>query len=222
MSRNGSGVYSLPTGNPVVTGTTISSTWANTTMQNIADALTQSVASDGQTPMSGNLKMGNKQINNMADGTSSTDAATLGQLLAFIESGTAMLFVQTAAPTGWTKSTTHNNKALRVVSGTASSGGSVDFTTAFSSQNVGNTTLTVAQIPAHTHLITIPAYGGFVQSETSGSNGAIINRSAVGDSNASNSNNWQASTINQSTGGSHTHSLNIAVQYVDVIIATKN
>ena len=53
--------------------------------------------------------------------------------------GTAMLFVQTAAPTGWTKSTTHNNKALRIVSGTASSGGSVNFTTAFSSQDVAGT-----------------------------------------------------------------------------------
>jgi len=40
-------------------------------------------------------------------------------------SGTALVFAQTSAPTGWTKSTTHNDKALRVVSGTASSGGSV-------------------------------------------------------------------------------------------------
>ena len=55
MSRNGSGVYNLPSGNPVVTGTTITSSWANTTMQNIADALTQSVSADGQTPMSGVL-----------------------------------------------------------------------------------------------------------------------------------------------------------------------
>ena len=38
--------------------------------------------------------------------------------------GTLMLFQQTAAPTGWTKQTTHDDKALRVVSGTASSGGS--------------------------------------------------------------------------------------------------
>jgi hypothetical protein len=51
-------------------------------------------------------------------------------------SGTVMLFIQTAAPTGWTKSTTHDNKALRIVSGTASSGGSVAFTTAFASQAV--------------------------------------------------------------------------------------
>jgi len=54
-------------------------------------------------------------------------------------SGTLMLFQQTAAPTGWTKQTTHDNKALRVVSGSASSGGSVGFTTAFASQTPAGT-----------------------------------------------------------------------------------
>ena len=80
MSRNGSGTYSLPAGNPVVTGTTISSTWANTTLNDIANALTGSVASDGQTTMSGNLPMGNNQITGLADGTLSTDAVTKGQM----------------------------------------------------------------------------------------------------------------------------------------------
>ena len=65
MSRNGSGTYSLPAGNPVVTGTTISSTWANSTLSDIATALTGSVAADGQTTMSGNLNMGNNQITNV-------------------------------------------------------------------------------------------------------------------------------------------------------------
>ena len=65
MSRNGSGTYSLPAGNPVVTGTTITSSWANTTMQNIADGLTQSVSADGQTPMSGALNMATNDINNV-------------------------------------------------------------------------------------------------------------------------------------------------------------
>jgi hypothetical protein len=37
-------------------------------------------------------------------------------------SDTLMLFQQTAAPPGWTKQTVHNDKALRVVSGAASSG----------------------------------------------------------------------------------------------------
>ena len=45
-----------------------------------------------------------------------------------------MLFAQTSAPTGWTKSTSHNKKALRVVSGTGS-GGNQTFNTIFASRN---------------------------------------------------------------------------------------
>lgn len=80
MSRNGSGTYSLPAGNPVVTNTTISSTWANTTLNDIATALTNSLAADGQTTATGNLQMGNNKIINLSNGTSATDAATYGQL----------------------------------------------------------------------------------------------------------------------------------------------
>jgi hypothetical protein len=76
MSRNGSGTYNLPSGNPVVTGTTITSTWANSTLTDIANALTGSVASDGQTPMSGSLNMGANQITNVADPTTPQSAAT--------------------------------------------------------------------------------------------------------------------------------------------------
>jgi len=80
MSRNGSGTYTLPAGNPVVTGTTISSTWANNTLGDIQSALTGSVASDGQTPITGNLQMGANRITGLADALASTDAATLGQV----------------------------------------------------------------------------------------------------------------------------------------------
>jgi hypothetical protein len=82
MSRNGSGTYTLPAGNPVVTGTTISSTWANTTLTNIASALTDSLAADGQTTATGNLKMGANRITGLADGIASTDAATVSQVTA--------------------------------------------------------------------------------------------------------------------------------------------
>jgi len=82
MSRNGSGTYTLPAGNPVVTGTTISSTWANSTLTNIASALTDSLAADGQTTATGNLKMGNNRITGLADGIASTDAATVSQVSA--------------------------------------------------------------------------------------------------------------------------------------------
>jgi hypothetical protein len=84
-------------------------------------------------------------------------------------SGTVMLFAQTSAPTGWTKNTTTgDNNALRVVTGTVGSGGSVDFTTAFASQtptgsvaistisgSAGATTLTTPQIPSHAHRLLV-------------------------------------------------------------------
>ena len=80
MSRNGSGTYTLPAGNPVVTGTTISSTWANSTLTDIASALTGSLAADGQTTATGNLKMGNNRITGLADGIAATDAPSLTQV----------------------------------------------------------------------------------------------------------------------------------------------
>ena len=72
MSRNGSGVYSLPAGNPVVTGTTISSTWANSTLTDIQNAITQSVSADGQTPITGSLQMGGNDIQNAGTVTAVT------------------------------------------------------------------------------------------------------------------------------------------------------
>ena len=84
MSRNGTGTYSLPAGNPVVTGTTISSTWANNTLTDIATALTGSLAADGQTTATGNLKMGNNRVTGLADGLASTDAATVSQVTASV------------------------------------------------------------------------------------------------------------------------------------------
>jgi len=146
-----------------------------------------------------------------------------------------MLFAQTAAPTGWTKNTTTgDNSALRVVTGTASTGGSVGFTTAFASQTptgsvsitsvtgtAGATTLTTPQIPSHSHpaqaqnnnpgAYAAPNYGSQVRSGA-GSTGA------------------------EGGGGSHDHpfsfssgsgtftgnAINLAVQYIDVIRATKD
>ena len=76
MSRNGSGTYTLPAGNPVVTNTTISSTWANSTLTDIASALTGSVAADGQTPITGSLNLNSNKIVNLATPTLDTDGAT--------------------------------------------------------------------------------------------------------------------------------------------------
>jgi hypothetical protein len=79
MSRNGSGTYSLPAGNPVITGTSISSTWANTTLTDIATALTGSLAADGQTTATGALKMGNQKVTGMAAGSVAGDAVEYTQ-----------------------------------------------------------------------------------------------------------------------------------------------
>lgn len=79
MSRNGSGVYSLPPLNPVVTGTTISSAWANNTMNDLAAALTDSVAADGQTPMTGALNLNTHKVINVVAGTVAGDAVEYTQ-----------------------------------------------------------------------------------------------------------------------------------------------
>jgi hypothetical protein len=79
MSRNGSGTYTLPAGNPVVTGTTIASTWANSTLSDIQNALTQSIAADGQTPITGALQMGNNKVTNMGTATAAGDAVEFAQ-----------------------------------------------------------------------------------------------------------------------------------------------
>jgi hypothetical protein len=80
MSRNGSGVYNLPAGNPVIPNTTISTTWANNTLTDLATAITGSIASDGQTPITGALQMGSNKITGLAVGTAPTDAVALSQL----------------------------------------------------------------------------------------------------------------------------------------------
>jgi hypothetical protein len=80
MSRNGNGTYNLPAGNPVSSGSVISSAWANSTLSDIAVALTGSIASDGQTPVTGNLNMAGNKVSNLGAGTLATDGANLAQV----------------------------------------------------------------------------------------------------------------------------------------------
>ena len=144
-------------------------------------------------------------------------------------SGTKMLFNQTAAPTGWTKDTSsNNNSALRVVTGTAGTGGSQDFTSAFGatiSVAISNAahTLTTSEIPAHSHQMYFFPQGSSYNSSYPGLPGH-----SGGSQSAS------GSTLGTGGGGSHTHSNtlsgtgssgsthNLSVKYVDVIVATKD
>lgn len=91
MARNGSGTYVLPAGQPVVTGTIISSTVFNTLTTDIGNALTTSICTDGQTPMAANLSMGSNKITNLALATASTDAVRLGQVITQARYGTMQL-----------------------------------------------------------------------------------------------------------------------------------
>jgi hypothetical protein len=130
-------------------------------------------------------------------------------------SGTLMLFQQTAAPVYWTKQTTHNDKALRVVSGTAGSGG----TNAFSVVNgataafVNGHVLTVAEMPSHSPPVTPSGVKGAPNGGVSfglvSQPGAEYPFVAIGTSN---------------TGGdvAHSHTLNMAIAYVDLIICSKD
>jgi hypothetical protein len=210
--------------------------------------------------------------NLVVDGTSTlTGTLTIGGRLAdAFPSGTKMLFNQTVAPVGWVKDVTHDNKALRVVSGTAGTGGSIAFTTAFASQNVGDTTLTASQIPSHTH--TFSGSGTTNSAGTHGHSGSTDNANLVGDFWVGGTNNGTGGIVSHiqnggrpgldsnsglqqlyrinashthilstnsagehehtvsvsgttgSLGGgtAHSHDINLAVQYVDVIICTKS
>jgi hypothetical protein len=56
-SRNSTGTYSLPTGNPVTTGTTVSSSWANNTLSDIGTEVTNSLDRAGRGAMTGSLQL---------------------------------------------------------------------------------------------------------------------------------------------------------------------
>jgi hypothetical protein len=167
--------------------------------------------------------------------------------------GTKMLFQQTSAPIGWTKDATHNDKALRVVSGTVSSGGTVDFSSAFASRGfsgstssetvtgvVGGTALTNGQLPIHRHAMaandtvaTTPALSasntvayrrntGATDANNYSLTGSTLDAS-LGISGATGSGETHTHSF---SGGAHAHSfsgsIDMAVKYVDLIIATKN
>lgn len=80
MAFNDSGTYVLPAGNPVLTGTTITSTWANNTLNDIATALTTCVTRDGQSPPTANLPMGSFKITGLAAATANGDAVRYEQV----------------------------------------------------------------------------------------------------------------------------------------------
>lgn len=122
--------------------------------------------------------------------------------------GTLMLFQQSAAPAGWVKQTTHNDKALRVVSGTASYGGVNSFSGMFAYRTSDGHTLSNAEMTQHGHSFPIgpnSAEGTYYR----------VQYGQAGDSGYS-------SVSTEGYSYAHDHTYDMRVQYVDLIICRKD
>jgi hypothetical protein len=138
------------------------------------------------------------------------------------ETGVKTTFYMSTAPIGWTRDATAalNNCAIRLVtSGGGSTGGTVDFTDAFSSTritilqaNLPAITLTSSTDGAHTH--TVDAAGTVGTSTGGGSNSRATPQ-----------------TFTTSSNGSHNHTvplggsgtpISLATKYGDFLLATKD
>ncbi len=82
MPRSG-GIYTLPPGYFATDGTTIEVSQHNPPLEDIAQALTDSLPRDGSAPMTGNLAMGSNKITGLAAGTNAGDAVRFDQLPTF-------------------------------------------------------------------------------------------------------------------------------------------
>lgn len=172
--------------------------------------------------------------------------------MSIFDVGTKTLFQQTSAPTGWTKETVnYNNHALRIVNGVSlTTGGTVDFTTAFTTSaytysgvpmpyNVGSRTLSTAQLPHHTHTIGPGAASPTTNFFLAGTNDPAIPVNGVAPTTPVQQIlvSWVLAQAGANVGGSgsHNHPVEItasgnvfspnstlAVNYIDVIIASKN
>jgi hypothetical protein len=241
MARNGSGTMSII--NSFSANTTIESAKVNENFTDIASEITGSLPRNGEAGMTGQFKSSDGTIGapgitfasdldcgfyrsgantisvagTLTNGTSKYDD---------FPAGTITLFMQTSAPTGWTKSTTHNDKALRIVSGTASSGGTTAFSSVFTSR-----TIATANLPSHNHTFsgTTSTDGAHTHTYTAPPGEFGVD---TGGTTAPRGSNF---TSNTGSSGSHSHtysgttssigsgsSMDFAVQYVDVIAASKD
>lgn len=81
MPRSG-GTYTLPAGNPVISGTTISSTWANTTLSDLGNEITNSLPRDGTAAPTANMTWGNFRLGTLGDPVNPQDAVNARTLQA--------------------------------------------------------------------------------------------------------------------------------------------
>jgi hypothetical protein len=200
------------------------------------------VYTDGSAPMTGQLTV-------LASPTHPTDAASKAyvdaQVSSGVPSGTIMLFWQASAPVGWTIVTSQNDKAIRVVSGSGGvAGGTNPFSTVQAQTATGAHTLGVAELPTGLQVSgspTITVYpggnntnyvptcsAGFSQNvfTFTGTVYAVVAGSGGGSSMSYTATMQGVNTItltaSNTSGSSHTHPLTMSVQYIDVILCSKN
>lgn len=87
MPRNSSGVYTLPAGNPVTAGTTIDATWANSTLNDLANEITNSLDRYGNGGMLASFRFSDGTVS--APGMSWINETTTG----FYRAGAGQMWV---------------------------------------------------------------------------------------------------------------------------------
>ena len=89
MARNGSGTYARIAGTPYVYNTVIDQMVVNAEMDDIATALTNSIAKDGQTTPTANLPMGTYILTGLGAGSSAGHSIRYEQVQDVMNQGAA-------------------------------------------------------------------------------------------------------------------------------------
>jgi len=117
MSFNGTGIFQINTpGQPVVAGTTITSTAFNTLMTDIATGLTNCLTKDGQSTPTANIKMGSYKLTGLGVATTAGDALSFGNTATI---STLTLTNALTVANGGTGLTTLTAKAVMIGNGIA-------------------------------------------------------------------------------------------------------
>jgi len=142
-------------------------------------------------------------------------------------SGTRMPFNQTTVPTGWTKesSSTYDDAAIRLTTGTVSTGGSLGFSDTFDSRMIA-----LANLPNHSvgvsindpqHRHTLPRAGSTLTNISPGGSLQVASTANEETSFASTGITASGTFGNTQRGGAQT-AMNFNVKYVEFTVGTKN
>ena len=147
--------------------------------------------------------------------------AATGKTVESFASGTNIVFYNDAAPTGWTINQNVDESAVRLSKGSGNSGvtagtggGTHNFSTVFTSvaesgtAGVGDHTLTVSEMPAHTHDVD----GRQTSVNNTGSAPAGTTGTGIADK----------TTTSAGGGGAHSHTVDRRVKWAACIICGKD